>query len=145
MRLVLPILASRWIWAAVVISSSIVFTTGIMFVRIRNSPWVGQGKQGSWLAGGYQNQYGMEVEVMTGICECRLLSCLIVKLIWCRWYSRILIRCAHFPGATYHISIQTTCRSLYLVHGHLIALLCSLVALQCEEPRYDRFIISLLS
>jgi oligosaccharyltransferase complex subunit gamma len=70
LRLILPILASRWIWAALIICSSIVFTSGIMFVRIRGTPWVGQNKQGSsWLAAGYQTQYGMEVQVMAGVCE----------------------------------------------------------------------------
>lgn len=41
-----------------------------MFVRIRGMPWVGQTREGTtWLAGGYQNQYGMEVQVISGICE----------------------------------------------------------------------------
>lgn len=70
LKFVLPILASRWTWAAVIIIASIVFTAGIMFVRIRGTPWVGQTREGtSWLAGGYQNQYGMEVQVIAGICE----------------------------------------------------------------------------
>ncbi|KIM29014.1 hypothetical protein M408DRAFT_329052 [Serendipita vermifera MAFF 305830] len=67
-RFILPILSSRWTWAAVIIAASVVFTSGIMFVRIRGSPWVGRTKQGaSWLAGGYQNQYGMEVQVIAGV------------------------------------------------------------------------------
>jgi oligosaccharyltransferase complex subunit gamma len=70
-RFVLPVLASRWTWAAVIIVSSIIFTSGIMFVRIRGTPWVGRTQTGtSWLAGGYQNQYGMEVQVIAGVCEC---------------------------------------------------------------------------
>jgi len=69
-KFILPFLASRWAWAILIICSSIIFTSGIMFVRIRGSPWVGVTKQGSsWLAGGYQNQYGMEVQVISGVCE----------------------------------------------------------------------------
>jgi oligosaccharyltransferase complex subunit gamma len=76
-RFVLPVLASRWTWAVVIICSSIIFTSGIMFVRIRGTPWVGRTQTGSsWLAGGYQNQYGMEVQVIAGVCECSSSRCL---------------------------------------------------------------------
>jgi oligosaccharyltransferase complex subunit gamma len=73
-RLILPVLASRWTWAVAITLGIIVFTSGVMFVRIRGSPWAGRGKQGTtWLASGYQNQYGMEIQVMAGICK--WLSC----------------------------------------------------------------------
>lgn len=70
LRFIIPVLASRWTWAAVVIIATTVFTGGFMFVRIRGSPWVGSTKKGlTWMAGGYQNQYGMEVQIVSGICK----------------------------------------------------------------------------
>ncbi|KAG8821991.1 regulator of ime2 [Serendipita sp. 399] len=68
LKFILPILASRWIWAGVITIASVVFTAGIMFVRIRGAPMVGGSKRGaSWIASGYQNQYGMEVQVIGSI------------------------------------------------------------------------------
>ena len=69
-RYLAPILTSRWTWAALVIGASITFTSGFMFVRIRGSPWVSSSRNGSpqWMAGGYQSQYGMEVQVIGAIC-----------------------------------------------------------------------------
>lgn len=37
-----------------------------MFTRIRGSPYTGA--DGSWIAGGYQNQFGQEVQVVALIC-----------------------------------------------------------------------------
>ncbi|KAG8803154.1 oligosaccharyl transferase subunit ost3/OST6 [Serendipita sp. 398] len=68
LKYLLPILASRWVWAGLITVASVIFTAGIMFVRIRSAPWVGGNKKGtSWIAGGYQNQYGMEVQVIGGV------------------------------------------------------------------------------
>lgn len=39
-----------------------------MFTRIRGTPYVGH--DGSWIAGGYQNQFGQEVQVVSIICKC---------------------------------------------------------------------------
>ncbi|KAJ7063323.1 hypothetical protein C8F01DRAFT_1250878 [Mycena amicta] len=61
-RFILPILQSRWTWAIGTILIALVMTSGYMFTRIRNSPYVGG--DGSWIAGGYQNQYGQEVQVI---------------------------------------------------------------------------------
>ncbi len=50
---------------------------GFMFVRIRASPYAGQvrGQNGqitpSYIAAGYQNQYGAETQLIAGICESR--------------------------------------------------------------------------
>jgi len=62
-----PILLTRWTWAFFSVVLMIVMTSGYMFTRIRNSPWVGQG--GAWIAGGFQTQYGQEVQVIAFICE----------------------------------------------------------------------------
>ena len=68
-RYLTPIFTSRWTWAALVIGGSTIFTSGFMFVRIRGAPWVSnRNGQSQWMAGGYQNQYGMEVQVIAAIC-----------------------------------------------------------------------------
>ena len=70
-----PIFTSRWVWAALVIGASIIFTSGFMFVRIRGSPWVAHHNgQPQWMAGGYQSQYGMEVQVIGAICALSFLT-----------------------------------------------------------------------
>lgn len=42
-----------------------------MWNRIKNAPYIGvsQGGQVSWIAGGYQNQLGIESQVVGSICE----------------------------------------------------------------------------
>ncbi|KAF7294920.1 hypothetical protein MIND_01030100 [Mycena indigotica] len=62
-RFISPILQSRWTWAIGTIVTALVMTSGHMFTRIRNVPYVGQ--DGSWIAGGYQNQFGQEVQVIS--------------------------------------------------------------------------------
>ncbi|ESK97005.1 dolichyl-diphosphooligosaccharide-protein glycotransferase [Moniliophthora roreri MCA 2997] len=62
LRFISPILQSRWTWAAITVLTSLVMTGGYMFTRIRNVPYTGA--DGAWIAGGYQNQYGQEVQVV---------------------------------------------------------------------------------
>ncbi|KAJ7219290.1 hypothetical protein GGX14DRAFT_591261 [Mycena pura] len=62
-RFMSPILQSRWTWAIGTILTALVMNSGYMFTRIRNSPFVGG--DGSWIAGGYQNQFGQEVQVIS--------------------------------------------------------------------------------
>ncbi|KAJ6547581.1 oligosaccharyl transferase subunit OST3/OST6 family [Mycena capillaripes] len=61
-RFVAPVLQSRWTWAVGSILTSLVMTSGYMFTRIRGSPFMGH--DGSWIAGGFQNQFGQEVQVI---------------------------------------------------------------------------------
>ncbi|KAF9246503.1 hypothetical protein BU15DRAFT_40366 [Melanogaster broomeanus] len=61
-RFIRPVIYNRWVWAAGTIIVSLVMTAGFMFTRIRGVPYVGQ--DGSWIAGGYQNQFGQEVQVI---------------------------------------------------------------------------------
>lgn len=65
LRFVAPIFRNKWLWAAGVITTSLVMTSGYMFVRIRDMPPAG-GE--GWIAGGYSNQYGREVYVISFIC-----------------------------------------------------------------------------
>jgi oligosaccharyltransferase complex subunit gamma len=64
-KYVAPIFTNRWSWAAICIIVSLVMTSGYMFTRIRASPWTGGG--GQWIAAGFQNQFGQEVQVVAMI------------------------------------------------------------------------------
>jgi oligosaccharyltransferase complex subunit gamma len=64
-RFIAPVLTNRWSWAAMSVIVSLVMTSGYMFTRIRASPW--SGGEGQWIAAGYQNQFGQEVQVVSMI------------------------------------------------------------------------------
>ncbi|KAG2134431.1 uncharacterized protein EDB93DRAFT_846975 [Suillus bovinus] len=64
-RFIKPALQNRWVWAAGTIATSLVMTSGYMFTRIRGTPYTGP--NGAWIAQGYQNQYGQEVQVIAGV------------------------------------------------------------------------------
>ncbi|KAH7926327.1 hypothetical protein BV22DRAFT_1118985 [Leucogyrophana mollusca] len=64
-RFISPALKNRWVWATGTILVSLVMTSGYMFTRIRGVPYTGP--DGGWIAAGYQNQYGQEVQVVAMI------------------------------------------------------------------------------
>lgn len=68
---VLPVIQNRNLWAAVSLIAILLFTSGHMFNHIRKVPYVvGDGKGGiSYFAGGFQNQFGMESQVVAAICK----------------------------------------------------------------------------
>ena len=81
---VLPIIQNRNLWAAVSLIAILLFTSGQMFNHIRKVPYVaGDGRGGiSYFAGGFQNQFGMETQIIAAICKrrpflTRLRSCLL--------------------------------------------------------------------
>ncbi|KAI6166995.1 hypothetical protein EDD17DRAFT_1850158 [Pisolithus thermaeus] len=65
-RFIRPVLQNRWVWAANTILLSTIMTSGYMFTRIRGTPYVAP--DGSWLAAGFQTQYGQEVQVVSLLC-----------------------------------------------------------------------------
>ena len=67
----LPIVQSRIVWGAASILLILTFTSGHMWNRIKNAPYVAIGRDGqtSWIAGGYQNQLGLESQVVAAMCE----------------------------------------------------------------------------
>jgi len=71
---VMPVLQNRNLWAVISLLAVLVFTSGHMFNHIRQTPYVGgNGKGGiSYFAGGFQNQYGLETQIVGAICECRI-------------------------------------------------------------------------
>lgn len=68
---VMPILQNRNIWAAASLIAILLFTSGQMFNHIRKAPYmVGDGKGGiTYFAGGFQNQFGMETQIVAAICK----------------------------------------------------------------------------
>ena len=136
LRFIIPILASRWIWALLITVACVIFTSGIMFVRIRSSPWVGSGKNGpSWIAGGYQNMYGVEVQGIAGICEyLRRMSG--HYLTTNRWNARVLVLCINLPCPSHPLAVQATTGSLHLVHCHLPHVLRPAISIWSQEPGY---------
>lgn len=68
---VLPVIQSRNLWAAVSLIAILLFTSGHMFNHIRKVPYV-TGSKGKivYFAGGFQNQYGMETQIVAAICKC---------------------------------------------------------------------------
>ena len=68
---ILPIIQNRNLWAAVSLIAILLFTSGQMFNHIRKVPYVaGDGHGGiSYFAGGFQNQFGMETQIIAAICK----------------------------------------------------------------------------
>jgi oligosaccharyltransferase complex subunit gamma len=79
---VMPILQNRNLWAAASLLAVLVFTSGHMFNHIRQTPYVGgNGKGGiSYFAGGFQNQYGLETQIVGAICKFDILAARIFGL-----------------------------------------------------------------
>jgi oligosaccharyltransferase complex subunit gamma len=80
---ILPVIQNRNLWAAISLIAILLFTSGHMFNHIRKVPYVsGDGKGGiSYFAGGFQNQYGLETQIVAAMCKsCFLLSGLILEL-----------------------------------------------------------------
>lgn len=67
----LPVLQNRNLWAAISLIAVLLFTSGHMFNHIRKVPYVsGDGKGGvSYFAGGFQNQFGLETQIVAAMCE----------------------------------------------------------------------------
>ncbi|KAF9053704.1 oligosaccharyl transferase subunit OST3/OST6 family [Hymenopellis radicata] len=63
LRFIAPILQNKWTWAVGTILTSLIMTSGYMFTQIRNVPYTGA--NGQWIAAGYQNMYGQEVQVIS--------------------------------------------------------------------------------
>jgi oligosaccharyltransferase complex subunit gamma len=67
----MPIIQNRNLWAAFSLIAILLFTSGHMFNHIRKVPYVASdGKGGiSYFAGGFQNQYGMETQIIAAMCK----------------------------------------------------------------------------
>ncbi|KAF3401572.1 Magnesium transporter protein 1 [Penicillium rolfsii] len=65
----LPFIQNRNLWAAFSLIAILLFTSGQMFNHIRKVPYVaGDGNGGiSYFAGGFQNQFGLETQIVAAI------------------------------------------------------------------------------
>ena len=64
-----PVITGRLFWIVMTVIPSLAFMGGLMFVQIRGSPWEMQ--NGQWMAQGYSNQLGKEVQIIAIICKSR--------------------------------------------------------------------------
>lgn len=90
---VLPIVQNRNIWASISLISILLFTSGHMFNHIRKVPYVaGDGKGGiTYFAGGFQNQLGLETQIVAAICKFSSPSDPMMVANPCRWRSVVLL------------------------------------------------------
>lgn len=86
---VLPIIQNRTVWAAITLISILLFTSGHMFNHIRNVPYVaGDGRGGiSYFAPGFQNQFGLETQIVAALCK----SFIDMKSIPCLFSSTVCV------------------------------------------------------
>jgi oligosaccharyltransferase complex subunit gamma len=98
---VLPVIQNRNIWAAISLISILLFTSGHMFNHIRKVPYVaGDGRGGiSYFASGFQNQFGMETQLVAAMCKSftLVISC-VCFLKSSNTYRRHSFVCCHLPG-----------------------------------------------
>jgi oligosaccharyltransferase complex subunit gamma len=68
---IVPVIQNRNLWAAASLIMILLFTSGHMYNHIRKVPYVaGDGKGGiSYFAGGFQNQYGLETQIVAALCK----------------------------------------------------------------------------
>ena len=73
---IVPIIGNRNLWAAISLILVLLFTSGHMFNHIRKVPYItGDGKGGiTYFAGGFQNQFGMETQIVAAMCKPLLFS-----------------------------------------------------------------------
>jgi oligosaccharyltransferase complex subunit gamma len=60
-----PFLLGRYLWAAASVGVVLLMISGRMWVQIRNAPFAARD---GYIAGGYSNQYGIEVYIIAAIC-----------------------------------------------------------------------------
>jgi len=67
---ILPVVQNRNLWAAISLIAILLFTSGHMYNHIRKVPYVAADGRGgiSYFAGGFQNQFGLETQIVAAIC-----------------------------------------------------------------------------
>ncbi|OXH16078.1 oligosaccharyltransferase complex subunit gamma [Cryptococcus neoformans A1-35-8] len=67
--ILVPLIQSRIVWGTASIILILTFTSGYMWNKIKNAPYVAAGRDGKvqWIAAGYQNQLGLESQVVGAI------------------------------------------------------------------------------
>lgn len=67
---ILPVVQNRNLWAAISLIAILLFTSGHMYNHIRKVPYVAADGRGgiSYFAGGFQNQFGLETQIVAAMC-----------------------------------------------------------------------------
>ena len=102
-----------------------------MFVQIRGQPFTANG---SWIAPGYQNQYGQETQVVAAICERLVYYCSLI-LMFGRWSLGWVFLDADNGDSYPNVSCASTNASLYMDsrdHDHIFDLG---ILIQAEKQR----------
>lgn len=113
---ILPVVQNRNLWAAISLLIILLFTSGHMFNHIRKVPYVSGDGNGNivYFAGGFSNQFGLETQIVAGMCTYIYQPCLFYlyelltrkqthKLIWARAnYSLTHKQTAFFPSQPSH-------------------------------------------
>lgn len=117
---VLPFLQNRNVWAAVSLFTIILFCSGHMFNHIRASPYVGNdGKGGiSYIAGGFQNQYGLESQIVAALCKLNISHSKMIYLLQDRCCIDARHNFSRPQGPTYEGSQISANSSHRLGSGH---------------------------
>jgi hypothetical protein len=133
-RFIRPVIQNRWVWAAGTILVSLVMTAGFMFTRIRGVPHIGH--DGSWIAAGYQNQFGQEVQVVAMICEYHV-SCSTEFFITAnsRWYFGRLVPNVDDRHTVSKVSCSAACTGIPLDSSQLYRILHPRVIVPHQEQR----------
>lgn len=128
-----PVLTGRLVWIIMTVVPSLAFMGGLMFVQIRASPW--QMSNGQWLAQGYSNQFGKEVQMIAIICEpVRALSHRRVLNVISRWILGWSFPCPS-PCHTIRIARTPANTDLQLDPHHCFHLLLATQPLQVQKQR----------
>ena len=71
-----PFVQNRNLWAAISLISILLFTSGHMFNHIRSVPYAAPDGKGGlhYFASGFQNQFGLETQIVAAMCESLLQS-----------------------------------------------------------------------
>lgn len=132
-----PVLQNRNLWAAFSLIAVLLFTSGQMFNHIRKTPYAGgDGKGGlSIFAGGFQSQFGLETQVVAGLCESLVHSMIEKRANGCvyRWYPSLCNNHTRSQGSQNSRRANTTNRCTLMGSCRLLGLQLPAEHLQIQE------------
>jgi hypothetical protein len=126
------VLTGRLIWVIMTVVPSLAFMGGLMFVQIRASPW--QMPNGQWMAQGFSNQFGKEVQMVAIICKPMGFPCF--RLVLITIPRRLLGWCFPCPHPCHTLCIPCTSAGadLHLDPHHCLYLFLAAQPLQVQKP-----------
>jgi hypothetical protein len=135
LRFFKPVLTGRLVWIIMTVVPSLAFMGGLMFVQIRASPW--QMPNGQWMAQGYANQFGKEVQMVAIICKLHpfvISPCADQNLRRCFGWC---FPCPH-PCHTIRVARTSAGTNLHLGPHHCLHLFLATQPFQVQKPRFVR-------